>query len=47
MYPTRGINVHIATNGPIQMTFVEMEDMRAAIEEAKVVLTDLSGVSAT
>lgn len=47
VYPTRGINVHIATNGPIQMTFAEMEDMRAAIEEAKVVLTDLSGVSAT
>lgn len=37
--PTRGINIHIATNGPIQMTFDELADMQAAIEEAKVALT--------
>ena len=40
-YPTKGINVHIATNGPIQMTFDEMMDMQKAIEEAKVALTSL------
>lgn len=41
-YPTKGINVHIATNGPIQMTFDEMEDMRKAIEEAKIALNALA-----
>lgn len=40
-YPTKGINVHIATNGPIQMTFDEMLDMQRAIEEAKIALTSL------
>ncbi len=42
-HPTRGINVHIATNGPIQMTFQEMQDMQTAIDEAKQVLTELEG----
>lgn len=37
--PTRGINIHIATNGPIQMTFDELADMQAAIDEAKLALT--------
>lgn len=40
-YPTKGINVHIATNGPIQMTFDEMLDMQRAIEEAKIALISL------
>lgn len=40
-YPTKGINVHIATNGPIQMTFEEMIDMQRAIDEAKIALTSL------
>lgn len=40
-YPTKGINVHIATNGPIQMTFEEMSDMQNAIEEAKTALSAL------
>lgn len=41
-YPTKDINVHIATNGPIQMTFDEMTDMQNAIEEAKMALTALA-----
>lgn len=41
-YPTKDINVHIATNGPIQMTFEEMMDMQKAIEEAKTALNALA-----
>ncbi len=33
--PTRGINVHMSLNGPLQMTFAEMEEMQTAIQEAK------------
>ena len=40
-YPTKGINVHMSTNGPIQMTFDEMQDMQKAIEEAKIALVSL------
>lgn len=39
--PTKGINVHISTNGPIQMSFDELNDMNCAIEEAKVALAEL------
>lgn len=41
-YPTKDINVHIATNGPIQMTFEELQDMQKAIDEAKVALNALA-----
>ena len=34
-FPTKGINVHIALNGPAQMTFEELQEMQQAIEEAK------------
>lgn len=34
-FPTKGINVHLSTNGPIQMTFDEMDQMKQAVEEAK------------
>ncbi len=37
-YPTKDINVHMATNGPIQMDFAEMSEMQIAVEEAKFVL---------
>lgn len=36
---TKGFNVHWAANGPIQMTFAEMNEIYAAIAEAKEVLT--------
>ncbi len=39
---TKGINIHMATNGPIQMTFEEMAEMTAAIEEAKQALESLA-----
>jgi hypothetical protein len=39
--PTKGINVHLATNGPIQMTFEEMGQMQLAVEEAKAALAEL------
>lgn len=41
-YPTKGINVHMATNGPIQMTFEEMQDMQKAVDEAKLALESLA-----
>jgi hypothetical protein len=41
-HPTRGLNVHMATNGPIQMTFDELDQMNEAIEEAKVALASLA-----
>lgn len=41
-YPTKGINVHMATNGPIQMTFEEMNDMQKAIDEAAKALNGLA-----
>jgi hypothetical protein len=34
-HPTEGLNVHIATNGPIQFTFAEMIEMNQAVLEAK------------
>ncbi|PZR63210.1 MAG: hypothetical protein DI537_51960 [Stutzerimonas stutzeri] len=40
-YPTKGINIHMATNGPIQMTFDELGHMNEAIEEAKTALLAL------
>jgi hypothetical protein len=36
---TKGFNIHWAANGPIQMTFAEMDEIYAAIAEAKEVLT--------
>lgn len=42
MFPTRGINIHISTNGPIQMDFAELADMNSAIEEAKTALLSLT-----
>lgn len=40
-FPTRGINIHISTNGPIQMTFDEMQELNDAISEAKQALASL------
>lgn len=31
---TKGINIHISMNGPCQMTFSEMDEMKQAIDEA-------------
>jgi hypothetical protein len=39
--PTEGINVHIALNGPAQLTFEEMDELHQAIQEAKAVLEKL------
>jgi len=39
--PLRGINVHVALNGPAQMTFAEMAEMQEAINEAKEALEAL------
>jgi len=35
---TKGLNIHIASSGPQQMTFQDFEDMIAAVNEAKEVL---------
>lgn len=32
---TAGINVHVSLNGPLQMTFKDVEEMHSAIQEAK------------
>jgi hypothetical protein len=37
---TDGIQIHLATNGPIQMSFEEMAEMNAAVLEAKAELLD-------
>lgn len=39
--PLKGINVHIACAGPIQLTFEEFAEMNQAIEEAKLALVSL------
>ena len=44
-WPTRGINVHISTNGPIQMTFDELSEMNDAIAEAKLALQSMTAPS--
>lgn len=33
--PTKGIHVHMSLNGPLQMTFKDVEEMQSAIQEAK------------
>lgn len=38
--PTKGINVHVAMNGPAQMSFQDILDMQEAILEAKAYLED-------
>ncbi len=37
---TKGINVHISTNGPVQMTFVQMAELQMAVNEAKLFLEE-------
>jgi hypothetical protein len=37
---TEGIQIHMATNGPIQMSFDEMAEMNGAVQEAKTKLLD-------
>lgn len=39
---TKGVNVHIALNGPGMMTFEDMENMQKAVEEAKEYLHNLN-----
>ena len=39
---TRDINVHIASAGPIQLTFEEWKEMKIAVLEAKEILNGLS-----
>lgn len=40
-YSTKGINVHLSTNGALQLTFKEMQEMNEAVEEAKAFLINL------
>lgn len=40
-YYTKGVNVHIALNGGMQLTFAEMAELNDAVLEAKKVLEDL------
>lgn len=40
---TSGINVHVSANGPMQMTFADIEDMQSAIDEAKAALQEHLG----
>jgi len=32
---TKGLNIHLASSGPQQMTFQDFEDMNVAVQEAK------------
>jgi hypothetical protein len=43
-HTTTGINVHISMNGPVQMTFDDLADMQAAINEARDALEELEEV---
>ena len=38
---TRGTNVHMSMNGPSMMTFAQMEQMHAAVQEARTALEAL------
>lgn len=38
---TKDKNIHISVNGPLQMTFDDLQEMNAAIEEAKQFLLNL------
>ena len=40
-YGTRGINVHIAANGGIRMTFAELNELQTAVQEAREFLESL------
>lgn len=41
-YSTKGVNVHIALNGGMQLTFAEMAELNDAVLEAKQVLENLN-----
>lgn len=41
-YHTKGVNVHIAANGGVQMTFDQMSELQQAVQEAKEVLETLA-----
>jgi len=38
---TKNVNVHMAANGPIWMTFEDIEEMHQAIQEAKIALENI------
>ena len=40
-YHTKGVNVHVALNGGLQLTFDEMDEMQTAVAEAKAFLQNL------
>ena len=44
-YATQGVNVHMALNGGLQLTFEEMHQMHAVVQEAKEYLENLSTTS--
>lgn len=41
---TKGVNVHVAMNGGAQLTFEDINDLHAAVQEAKMVLEGLKKV---
>lgn len=41
-YNTKGVNVHMATNGGLQMSFQDVNDMHAAVTEAREYLETLT-----
>jgi hypothetical protein len=38
---TSGLNIHIASAGPVQMTFEQWDEWRQVVEEARQILEDL------
>lgn len=39
--PTRGVNIHLATSGPIQCTFTEWDEINLLIDEASDMLFEI------
>lgn len=42
---TQGVNVHFSSNGPLQMSFEDMQELNQVIQEAKAYLEGLSTVN--
>lgn len=37
---TEGVNVHMSLNGPLQLTFAELDEIRDVVQKAKKFLTE-------
>ncbi len=42
---TQGVNVHLSANGPIAMSFQDVQDMSTVVQEAREYLENLSNLS--